>query len=84
MRKRKLGKERLLNQHEKNWAFFPFQNKQWKQTLEQQQYVEMICIMSLHIEILVTKSRLKRFCNPFFFHVVAFEMSPKFELLNKI
>ena len=36
------------------------------------------------LESWLFKSRLKRFCNNSFLHVVTFEMSPKFELLNKI
>ena len=45
-----------LRHNDKNCrASFHFRNKHWKRTLEQQQPVGAICILSLHFEILVTK-----------------------------
>ena len=35
-----------------------------------------VCILSLPFEILITQSRLKRFCIPYFLHVVAFKWVP--------
>ena len=38
----------------------PIRKKQRKWTLEQQQYVDIICIMTLHFEILVSKKEIKK------------------------
>ena len=54
-KKDKLGKERILNPCKRFWAFFPFRNKKWKWTLERQQSVDEIFILSSDLETLVTK-----------------------------
>ena len=83
-KREKLGKESLLNRHEKVLGFFAFRNKQWKSNLERLRSVDVFVFWAWILKSQLLKNRLTWFCDPAFFHVVDVEISPKFASLNKI
>ena len=76
-KKRKIRKRKATKPAQKRFRVsFRFPNKQWKWALKRQRSVDVICILNLPFEILITQSRLKWFCIPYFLHVVAFKWVP--------